>query len=210
MSTTFEVFPGSSRLPSFGEVTEKTRDRLRNFLFDFGISARPDITVNLMRKMNDEKQPVFPDDPLKWDIDYYAWFCIPSIAGGTDAYFNKIEPIDLEVEEGEEADKRIILLRSLQPDYYWVFRRSMGQPAIINLLYGLLAATTAELTEGFVFSDDSAWDYQLLPAKPDDFFRWYFRPSLAISPEFKEWAERCIRYIPKELGVKKHGAGEYR
>jgi len=34
------------------------------------------------------------------------------------------------------------------------------------LAYGLIAASLAEITGGFVYSDDGAWDYSYFPALP--------------------------------------------
>jgi len=46
------------------------------------------------------------------------------------------------------------------------------------LAYGLIAASLAEITGGFVYSDDGAWDYSYFPALPEDFFRWYFKLNM--------------------------------
>lgn len=75
----------------------------------------------------------------------------------------------------------------------------MGQPALINLAYGYLAATLAELTNGFIFSDDSAWDYEQFPCRPSEFFDFYFVPEKAISSNCLEWSERCIGLLREEI-----------
>jgi hypothetical protein len=75
----------------------------------------------------------------------------------------------------------------------------MGQPATINVAYGMIAGSLAELTEGFIYSGDSAWDYERFPATAQEFFSWYFRPDKAIKAEYAEWASRCIKWIVEEL-----------
>jgi hypothetical protein len=78
----------------------------------------------------------------------------------------------------------------------------MGQPAVINLAYGLIAGSLAEITNGIVHSIDSAWDYEHLPALPADFLSSYFRPEKTAnaSPEYRAWAYRCLGLIAKDLG----------
>lgn len=77
----------------------------------------------------------------------------------------------------------------------------MGQPAIINFSYGILAAALAELTDGLVFSDDSAWDYERFPATSHEVYDWYFRPEAAIDQGRAEWARRCLDSIAAESGA---------
>jgi hypothetical protein len=71
----------------------------------------------------------------------------------------------------------------------------MGQPGIINIAYGYIAASLAELTDGIIYSDDSAWDYSRFPCKANEFYEFYFRPEKAIGPEYKEWSINCIRSV---------------
>ena len=78
--------------------------------------------------------------------------------------------------------------------FYWAFRRSAGQPAVINLSYGLIAAAFAELSNGFVFSDDGAWDYASFPTNANRFLENYFDPQYPV-PEYANWAKECIGII---------------
>ena len=43
------------------------------------------------------------------------------------------------------------------------------------------------------------WDWQRLPALPDEFLAWYFRPEKAIGENFREWSQRCLGYLAEEL-----------
>jgi hypothetical protein len=65
--------------------------------------------------------------------------------------------------------------------------------------YGLLAASLAELTSGFVISTDGAWDYERMPALPEEFLTWYFRPELALEESKREWSLRHIAGRRDEL-----------
>ena len=137
----------------------------------------------------------------------YAWFQLPPAPGGTDVYFHYQDDLTKEVwadyveqlKQGELSKAQ--MEQCLAAGYYWVFRRSAGQPAVINLAYGYLAAAVAELTEGFIFSDDGAWEFSRFPAFATSFYRWYFRPEQADVMEMREWAERCIFHIPNELSA---------
>jgi hypothetical protein len=208
MSMTFDVFPSSSTVPSFRQILELSTARLREFLHGRGFSINPAIEVILHTESPDATLPTNLDSPALWDEHHYAWFSVPPVPGGTDAYVLSVEGLRNQLDEifeGEE-DEMEEPLSSLRSDvlsrpevrYYWSFRRSAGQPAIINLVYGLIAASVAELTDGIIFNDDGAWDYERFPAKPSEFFEWYFRPEQAIDPALREWSARCIKAIPDE------------
>ncbi|NOR62176.1 MAG: hypothetical protein GQ535_06755 [Rhodobacteraceae bacterium] len=81
-----------------------------------------------------------------------------------------------------------ILSQAKEVDRKWSFRRSMSQPAIVNLSYGIIAATLAELTEGLIYSGDGAWDFQTLPATGRAFLDSYFQPECSVKHEMQEWA----------------------
>jgi hypothetical protein len=59
--------------------------------------------------------------------------------------------------------------------------------------------TTAGITDGVLTSDDSAWDWQRLPALADEFLAWYFRPENAIGEDFRQWSQRCLGCLAEEL-----------
>jgi len=112
-------------------------------------------------------------------------------------YYYKITELDREIWKNEietnikARELRDIINKSINIGYYWSFRKSIGQPGIINLAYGLIAASLAEITGGFVYSDDGAWDYSYFPALPEDFFRWYFKPE-QLSPTAQSIAKPLV------------------
>jgi hypothetical protein len=141
-----------------------------------------------------------------WSDDEYAWFYFePEPTGGTDAYFFSNQEIDYEIWDEEiktrirAAEKKTLINECLANGYHWYFRRSMGQPPIINLAYGMIAGSLAELTEGFIDSVDSAWDYERFPATAQEFFSWYFRPDKAINADNAEWAANCLKDLANGL-----------
>src|SRR4051812_7815405 len=87
MSTTFEVFPTTDRIPSFRQLLDVATVHLRDFLRSYGITQPAPLAVTLRRKEPDA--PILPFDPAGpawWPDDCYAWFQVPGVAGGTDAY----------------------------------------------------------------------------------------------------------------------------
>lgn len=145
------------------------------------------------------------NDKLIWNDDSYAWFFIRGVGGGTDSYFYKTTEFDKETWK-EELDTNIkaqqlhdTINRSMRIGYNWSFRRSAGQSGIINLTYGLIAASLAEITDGFIYSDDDAWDYNCFPALAEDFFGWYFKPEFAGKND-KVWVQDCIKSIYEQFG----------
>lgn len=210
MSTTFEVYPKTSFIPSFQDILDLSTIKLHKFLEDFEINYKPQISVRLNSQESHEAQPLDLQASAKWDDSCYGWFHVPPIPGGTDAYFRQLDDLKQEcwddlIEENSiflldwSLDKKDLVKECLKNGYYWVFRRSAGQTAIVNVGYGLIAASLAEITEGFIYSDDQAWDYARFPATASDFFYWYFRPELALDRNRKDWATRCIKDIPKDL-----------
>jgi len=152
----------------------------------------------------DVEQPTNLDAPASWADDLYAWFYVLAAPGGTDAYFWEIDEDAREMVVDEcnvlelSEDRRAFILACLENDHYWHFRRSAGQPAIINLAYGLIAASVAEITGGFIYSVDGGWDYERFPATAEEFYQWYFRPELAISPDKRSDSERWLKAIAGE------------
>ncbi len=142
--------------------------------------------------------------PVTWGAAEYLWLSVDGVLGGTDVTCEQISGDDLEYWEDVLSEHPpAIALRDdvrqcLASGVYWSFRRSAGQPAIINFAYGILAAALAELTEGFVYSDDAAWDYERFPAKPGEFYEWYFDPEQAIDPDFAKWARDCMAAIAND------------
>ena len=205
MSTTFDVYPKISKIPSFRELLDLSSVRLNEYLIDHGINAQPTINVALQSNRNHKPRPFDLNSPAMWSDSEYAWFYIESAPGGTDAYFCSNREIDYEIWDEEintnirAAEKKTLRNECLANGHHWYFRRSMGQPAIINVAYGMIAGSLAELTEGFIYSGDSAWDYERFPATAQEFFSWYFRPDKAIEAEYAEWAARCIKYLDEEL-----------
>jgi len=204
MSTTFDVYPRTTDLPSFAAIIDRSTAELHRFLGSVGIRARPPIHLRIQRCEDDSHVAFSLDAPARWDKDNYAWFMVGDALGGSDAYFDDDRAqIQERWEDGFASPPRTrlepLIRACIGTGHRWWFRRSIGQPAVINLAYGLIAASLAAITDGFLTSDDSAWDWQRLPARPDEFLAWYFRPEQAIEANFREWSQRCLGYLAEEL-----------
>jgi hypothetical protein len=203
MSTTFDVFPHHAKLPSFGALVERTMPRIREYLDRHGIRHCPPLGFDV-RDNNHESQGYTQVSSMQWSKQHYAWFYFDGLAGGTDAYWLPIDELMVacwtdEKRERERSKQLAAYIdECLAIGYRWYFRRSAGQPALINLAYGYLAASLAELTEGLVFSDDSAWDYERFPCHASEFFEFYFEPDKAIGSDYREWSRRCLEFLREE------------
>lgn len=204
MSTTFDVYPRSKQLPTFTELLEKSTAELHRFLASVGVEARPPIHLRLQRCEDHAHVPFSLMDKMSWADDVYAWFMVGNVAGGTDAYYDADAADIAEQWQGEFDDpkcRRIerLIRECVTVGHRWWFRRSAGQPAVVNIAYGLIAASLADITGGFIYSSDSAWDWERMPALPAEFFGFYFRPEQALEENFREWSQRCISAVAEEL-----------
>lgn len=200
ISTTFEVYPTTSKIPTLVELLKAANQKLHQFLRPFELQVVPLIYVRLGERiisLNDSST-----ENVKWDEDY-AWFYVePSEGGGTDAYYRNVDESILDLWD-DYADDGVMyskVRKSLSIGYYWSFRRSVGQTAIINLAYGFIASALAELTEGYLFSDDGAWRGG--PIRSNDFDSQYFVPRNAKSFGDASWYEQCLDDIVSEYSGK--------
>jgi hypothetical protein len=207
VSTTFDVYPRKVALPSFNELLVLGEKRLHEQLQARYLHNRPVLTMELRQAESHELLDIDRNAAFRWDESAYLWLSFTGHAGGTDVY---CDPVDAE----EDLDHWAYILApdnaaSVTPadvtaafpaGVYWSFQRSAGQPALINFAYGILAAALAELTDGLVYSDDSAWDFERFPARAEAMYAWYFVPEKAIDPGYRQWAHSCLDAIARECG----------
>lgn len=201
MSTTFDVIPVSRANVKFGEVLELAQRYVNAFLADFEIEDQVELRAELIGET--ARRDASFDEVFEWPRKTYAWISVHNVPGGTDVYCDTIKYEDdpdepwLFLDELKAAPNYSTVLEGhLQAarshNLCWSFRRSAGQPAIIAVAYGLIAASLAELTEGLIYSGDSAWDYEVFPATGPELRDIYFRPNSTSEPDRADWAKRCI------------------
>lgn len=197
MSTTFEVYPTKAYIPRISELLALTNNKLHFFLRPFELKISPVIGAQIEEIIIDASSSSLMS--TQWESEY-AWFFITpnEHGGGTDAYYNTVDETILDIwnEYEDIGDNYAEVLKSLSIGHYWTFRRSSGQPAIINLCYGLLAAALAELTDGFIFSDDGAWPGP--PIRAAEFEDRYFKPELSNNYDDASWYARCLNSLSKD------------
>jgi len=206
MSTTFDVFPSIMAIPTFDEVLDLSHIYLKDALTKHNITKDFQIDVRIQKNEGDTITPFLKSSPAKWNDDEYAWFFITGQGGGCDAYYGEIpeEPSEGNSITIEDWCEQILSCKKAQNfehairqcinnAIYWCFRRSAGQPPIVNLSYGLIAAAFAKLTDGFIYSLDSAWEYSLFPSRADEFVQYYFDPNQDNS--YGRWAKDCLDYL---------------
>ncbi len=203
MSTTFQVFPCVELIPSFNEILELATSHLNAFLETYGVKKKVTISAGLRSKEN-KILPIDLASAAWWEKKQYAWFTVPGVVGGTDAYASDLTGFGEGILTGEITGEKAVqfsnsVQRCLRIGRMWWFRRSAGQPGIISVAYGMLAASLAQLTDGFIFSGDNAWVHGLFPARAETFLTWYFRPELTEESDHKEWAIRCIARLREAL-----------
>ncbi|WP_337103323.1 hypothetical protein [Paenibacillus sp. YIM B09110] len=197
MSTTFEVYPTKTYIPQITELLNLANKKLFSFLESFELNISPVIKARIGEIfINGSSESVLN---TKWETEF-AWFFVEpnEHGGGTDAYYNTVNELNFEIwREYEDVGERYVeVLKSLAVGHYWAFRRSAGQPAIINLAYGILAAALAELTEGYIFSDDGAWSGP--PIRAAEFESRYFKPELSKNYGDASWYARCLESLTED------------
>lgn len=213
LSTVFDVFPSTPYLPTFEEVVTLSETKLQRFLTDLNLEISPKIKVDLHLQTPETVLPTPLQTKARWSSDHYAWFTVASVAGGTDAYFYDLAQETKESRESSEQIRSEILQRRqksehderliegcLKQKHNWGFRRSAGQPGIVHLAYGFIASAFAELTHGFIYSDDGAWQYEKMPATPLEFDSWYMRPEFA-DEEYSALAKWCLARVKDDFGM---------
>lgn len=201
MSTTFKVFPASRVNVKFGEVLELAQVHLNKFLDDFEIEENIELQAELIGES--ARKVAALDETFEWPQETYAWISIRNVPGGTDVYFEttrdendpdepwwRLDELKQAPNYSSALQERLRAARN--HNIYWTFRRSAGQRAIINVAYGLIASSLAELTDGLIYSGDNAWDYKMLPTTGPELRSVYFRPNSTNEPDREDWVNWCI------------------
>lgn len=207
MSTTFDIIPASRANVKFGEVLELAQGHVNTFLADFEIEKQVELQAELIGE-TDRRDAAF-DEVFEWPQKTYAWISVSNVPGGTDVYCDTIKYEDdsdepwLFLDEMKAAPNYSTALEerlkaARKHNICWSFRRSAGQPAIVAVAYGLIAASLAELTDGLIYSGDSAWDYKVFPATGPELRDVYFRPRSTSEPDRADWVKRCIASLRSE------------
>lgn len=214
MSTTFQVIPTATTNITFRQVIELAERRMNAFFDARGMKTNIKLKINLHENREKYVHEIDLDSVFRWDKNQYVWFTIENIVGGTDAYCEELKSNyddsdpwwrleDMLLNNTTIHQFELKLEKAKVLNQRWSFRRSAGQPALINLAYGIISASIAELTNGFIWSDDGAWSFKKFPAEPSHFYDWYFKPEKEEDEGFKDWAIRNLASMERELNEEK-------
>ncbi|MEO1188688.1 MAG: hypothetical protein AAFW60_06420 [Pseudomonadota bacterium] len=188
MSSSFDIIPLSAELPTFAAVKALSDRRLREFLRAFDIQAEFKTSFEFLESGVPAEQAKrrSPSDTdlvgIEDDSEYVRVF-LEGLDGSTFLSFKTLKDdtrLDdpwwqsrLLLEDGgndlPELDE--IKATAQRINRLWEISRYGGSPPIIHILYGIVAGSLAELTNGIVTS--STWDMSRFPATSTDFFKWH-------------------------------------
>ena len=193
MSTSFDIFPTKKNKPKCDEIIKYSVQLFNEFLKKEKISQSIDITTREVTA--DDKVYNNPLFLVSNENDYTAF----NLNGEGEVYVFYNEFIDVHIDFWNEMIKENKNAQSmkekidanLEIGYSWNVKRTMGQPAIVSLYYGYLAIAIAVLTDGIIYSDDSAWDYSSFPVDGNKFKTEYLNieniSDAAVKDNVKRW-----------------------
>ena len=112
----------------------------------------------------------------------YGWISLDAYKIGFDFYFRDHDPEFVQQYVLEDIAPRGASQPGLgdypfetaaQAGCCWYMRLQAGQPLGSRLLAGFAAVALANLTGGFLWSDDGGADDDRMPASPQTFLDWY-------------------------------------
>ena len=211
MSTSFQVYPTVPDIPKFTDFIKQTEKNFRAYLVKMDLDIRPKIEYQFMCIPNKSERvtqlplPEFFIDYSKETYDTYVYYSTSvdkkgrGIIDCREMYKDHWGDNDVYIPEGFcDSGLDELFFKNYKLKRYWHFLRNAGQSATMNALYGIAAASLAQLTNSFIISDDGAWDYKNFPALPDDFLEWYFVPEKTENESLRNWAEECIKLMANE------------
>lgn len=89
MSTTFDVYPGTPTIPTFAEVLDRATGKLNTYLESIQVPTRVELEVELSDNTTHALDVIDAQRAARWSPNQYAWFYVPTVPGGTDAYFRE-------------------------------------------------------------------------------------------------------------------------
>jgi hypothetical protein len=151
---------------TFGQVMKRANDNLNFFLSGKGLVCNKPFVVQILARNSNQCYSVTPDCFFDWEEDYYAWFSVEGIPGGTEAvcqslsrnpdpandlsrFVDLVSTKALEISDFPHKLKQVSKL-----DRRWNFQRSETDDAIADACTVMLATAVAELSDGFLLSSD--------------------------------------------------------
>lgn len=208
MSTTIDVYPSSTRVPTFGELADAVQQVLvsqrsdRYFAQHVGAVSVDEMRPDIARVVESSDRRVVQRFDAETELvsfrgEDYGWVSFEAVKSGFDFYFDdESDPLgewshaEVVAEYAERAEAIGTLQgfpfdRAAKVEWRWYLRMQAAQPLRTRLLSGYVAVALARLTDGFIHSDDGGVDYDRAPTDPETFLASY-----------PEWITREIRGTP--------------
>ena len=179
-STNFDIIPIETDQISFQDVLQLSEKHINTFLNRMGILSTIQLRINAYEDKIDldstfawlgtTKDIWFELDGIEGEIsvDCYPIHQHSTNSWRLDAYLQK----EKQNKTIPDFDKKIE--QSKQLSHFWSLSCDSQELGIIHLSYGLLAASIAELTGGFIDTSNGAWLYDEFPAEAPAFLKSYF------------------------------------
>ena len=194
MSMSFDIFPTNTYIPKYEELKNLSQEMLKDYF------AKENIDIDIFLEFNTKDIVSGKNincDSLITNEKEYSSFSINGI-GESLIFYRKITDIDKEfwkeeIELNHKANElKEKIERNIKLGYMWNVKRTMNQPAIINIYYGFLAIAIAILTNGILYSDDGAWDYHSFPIGAEQFRMEYLNLYNLQDKNIKEYIKICL------------------
>lgn len=209
--TTLDIIPVETDKISYRDVLQLSENRINEFLNKMGIQSKLKLNIKIY------DGTINLDSKFEWtDIRADIWFEIEGIEGEISAECNIMEGNVSdpwwrlnEYLKQEKKNKTILdfdkkIEKAKRLNRYWTLRCDSDESGIIHLSYGLIAASIAELTGGFIDSCNGAWIYDEFPAESQDFLKSYFitdsKERIGVVDSISiYYAKKHLKEIPQEI-----------
>ena len=155
MSTSFWVYPCNNYIPKIGEVIENTNVTIEKFIKRYSIPDK--YKVNMGFNGQEGCKEIDNDFLLNWDTSGYIYLAYPEMFGSCFINYYCKDIFRFWATDAKTKSMTEVFDRCLNYNRYWhVDGRDFTK--------GFVAGSIAMLTDGFVYSDDGAWDFKQMPA----------------------------------------------
>jgi hypothetical protein len=167
-------------------------EKLHQYFQRYCIDISMKINARLESYEDDNFSVECADNVMRWEPDQYVRFFLEDDTGGFEVRFEITDQLirDIWCDEIElkkpNDEKKNSIEQGLSVGHFWIFKRYSNQPLVYDLVYGIVAGTVAEVTQGIINTDDGAWDSSVFPATAKEFFESYFVPSAPVGREYQQ------------------------
>ena len=187
MSTCFEVYPTNNNIPKFSTIISKAVSMFEDFLKYHSIEKNINTKVYAVHEDNiisttefiTVQENIYNTIEINQTGNIYLFYI------KHDDFYTEMWDDELKNNSRAKPLENAII-KNRKIGYSWDIKRTAGQPAIASLFYGFVAMALAQETNGFIYSDDGAWSYELFPTEWQNIYSEYFNIDSIKNPTTKE------------------------